>query len=237
MDVAEELVQAFLAAYRPYLGARLAAMDASIDDAVFEAGEGWLERSLKELVQLAYADQARSPLEVFQESLRFPTGELERQGRPRVARDPGQEAALPGDVYDLAPVSSAELGERAWQAHFAWGAAKAAALAPAAKPTVLTVSRNLLDRSRIEQAAAEFRVVGWEPGEDPPRATIAFVDLEHPGADNAIRALAEAGIRAVGYGPHIDDWAMSRALALGATEALPRSRFFRDLSDLLPAVT
>ena len=37
------------------------------------------------------------------------------------------EAALPGDVYDLAPASTRDLGDEVWALHLAWGAAKAAA--------------------------------------------------------------------------------------------------------------
>jgi hypothetical protein len=38
----------------------------------------------------------------------------------------------------------------------------------------------------------------------------------------------------IGFGPHVDEFAMVRARSLGATAALARSRFFRDLAELLP---
>jgi len=38
----------------------------------------------------------------------------------------------------------------------------------------------------------------------------------------------------VAFGPHVDDLALVRAGALGADRALPRSRFFKGIADLLP---
>jgi hypothetical protein len=63
--------------------------------------------------------------------MRFPTRALAEAGTPPVRRDPAAVAALPGDLYDLAPASSRPLGDAAWEAHMAWGAAKAAAMTPA----------------------------------------------------------------------------------------------------------
>jgi hypothetical protein len=95
-----------------------------------------------------------------------------------------------------------------------------------------------VDTARIEQAAAEvgYRVEAWRslPSVGERRPSIAFIDLEHHDADDAIRLLAGAGVRVVGFGPHVDDLAMMRARALGAADALARSRFFRVVSELLP---
>jgi hypothetical protein len=56
----------------------------------------------------------------------FPTAYLLEQGCEPVTRDPVAVNALPGDVFDLAPASSAVLGEDVWRAHLQWGAEKAA---------------------------------------------------------------------------------------------------------------
>jgi hypothetical protein len=118
-------------AYRPHLQRLLAerGLDATpgMEEAI-ERGEAWLRAELSDLLARPFEDQTRGPLEVFQEAMRFPTEVLAAQGVPPVERDQVTSHALPGDVYDLAPASSRDLGEDVWRAHLAWGAAKAAAL-------------------------------------------------------------------------------------------------------------
>lgn len=236
------LLAALVDAYRRHASERIAALVAGDPPAgtqpLLEEGEEWLRSELESVLSLPYPDQGRTPLEVFQEAMRFPTAALQAAGVAPLERDPTAEAALPGDRYDLAPASSQELGEGVWRAHLAWGAAKAAAMT---RPAVGLLSRDLIDRSRIEEAvtSAGFELLAWANvgavgGGHPVRA---FVDLEHPDADAAIGVLAEAGVRVVAYGPHVDDFAMGRAASLGAAEALPRSRFFTKLPELLPTLT
>ncbi len=235
------LREALVSAYRGHARARIEALgaDPSEHGAAVEAGRAWLDGALTELLSVPWRDQRRSPLEVFQEAMRFPTESLAAAGIAPAARDAGQHAALPGDAYDLAPASSQELGEEAWQAHLAWGAAKARALAAAG--AVLYFGNNLMDRSAIDQAAkaaglhAEAISRPAEAADAAGRVLRAYVDLTHPGADEAIRALAGAGVPVVAFGPHVDDWALDRARSLGADQALPRSKFFRRLADLMPA--
>jgi hypothetical protein len=234
--IAERLHAAFLAAYRPYVESLLAERGMpSVPEAV-AAGERWLDETLGELLALPAREQPRSPLEVFQEALRFPTEALEESGVAPVGRDEAAEAALPGDLFDLAPASSQALGEEAWRAHLEWGAAKAARIGPLA----VAFTRSLMDASRIESAgsAAGFRVVtAGGPGALPGSGVVvAFVDLEHPDADEAVRQLAGLAGRVIAYGPHVDDMAMVRARALGAADALPRSQFFKDPASHFPTV-
>jgi hypothetical protein len=238
-DPATDLQRAFVAAYRPHVVRRLA--EHGIDppealDAALEDGERWLAVKLSELLGHPYSAQRRGPLEVFQEAMRFPTDALASSGVAAQQRDPAAAAALPGDRYDLAPASSQDLGEEAWRAHLAWGAAKAGAIA---RPAVGVLSSDLMDSARIEEAAdaSGYRVVVWR---SPPeigerRPAVAFIDLSHPDADEAIGSLAAAGVRVYGFGPHVDDFAMVRARSLGAVDALARSRFFRSIPDLLPS--
>ncbi|MGH8935151.1 MAG: hypothetical protein ACRDXD_02600, partial [Acidimicrobiia bacterium] len=98
--------------------------------------------------------------------------------------------------------------------------------------TVAILTRNLLDRSRIEEAvaAAGFRPVAWGESVAP---ALALVDLAHPQAEPVIEELAGAGVPTVAFGPHVDEEALARAAALGAGRSLPRSRFFRSLPQLL----
>ncbi|HUG75355.1 MAG TPA: hypothetical protein VMM81_06765 [Acidimicrobiia bacterium] len=226
---------ALVAAYRPYVEAKLGDRGLPpVSEAIAE-GSAWLDTALSELLDLPATDQRRSPLELFQEAMRFPTEALAAAGVPPVSRDPVSESALPGDLYDLALASSQALGEDAWQAHLQWGANKAAQL----RPLAVLVTRNLMDGSKVEAAGASrgYRVATVRRIDAVPEgAVVVFVDLEHPDADEAVRSAKGHAGRVVAYGPHVDDIAMVRAQALGADEAMPRSRFFRDPSAHFPAV-
>lgn len=234
-DSARSLLQALVAAYRPYVEAALVARGLPPVTEALADGEAWLEARLETLLALPASEQRRSPLELFQEAMRFPTEALAALGVEPTVRDEVAESALPGDIYDLAPASSQALGETAWQAHLEWGAAKAAAM----RPVAVLVTRNLMDGSKVESAATArgFRLVTIRrPADLPERAVVVFVDLEHPDADEAVRQASEQAGRVIAYGPHVDDIAMVRAQALGADEAMPRSRFFRDVAGQFPGV-
>ncbi len=234
MDQASrDLLVTFVASFRPYLRERLAERDwPSIPEAV-QRGSEWLGRSLDQLLSQPYALQRRTPLELFQEALAPANEALEAAGVPVPVRDTAAVAALPGDHYDLAPASSAALGEEAWRVHIAWGVAKAAVVT---RPAVALLAANLLDRDRIERV-----VVTRGLRLDPIRGAsgvggqiLVLVDLTDPAADETITAAATAGVRTIGFGPHVDEFAMVRARSLGATQAMARSQFFRDLEGLLP---
>jgi len=230
-----ELIDAFVAAYRPYVESRLAAAGLPRVDEAIDEGRAWLTGALTALLVKPYRQQHRSPLEVFQEALRPPTEALAGVGAAPATRDEMAVAALPGDTFGLAPASSQELGEAAWRAHLAWGATKAAAM----RPSAVVVTRNLLDGSRITAAAeaSGYRLVTMASvPADPAHHAVGFVDLEHPDADQAVRTLVETCGRVVAFGPHVDDLAMTRARSLGADDAIPRSRFFGSLASQFPAV-
>ncbi|HSM01729.1 MAG TPA: hypothetical protein VK960_04700 [Acidimicrobiia bacterium] len=233
--VSSELIEAFVAAYRPYVEGRLEHAGLPGVDEAIDEGRAWLARALGDLLARPYREQHRSPLEVFQEALKHPTEALVAAGSPPAPRDEVAIAALPGDTFGLAPASSQELGEGAWRAHLAWGATKAAAL----RPSAVAVTRNLLDGSRLLEAAeaAGYRLstMASVPTDDDHHA-VGFVDLEHPDSDLAVRRLAEICGRVVAFGPHVDDQAMIRARSLGADEAVPRSRFFGSLRSWFPDV-
>lgn len=234
-EFSARLHEAFVAAYGPYVETKLGERSLPpIPEAVAE-GSAWLDTALLELFDQPAAEQRRSPLELFQEAMQFPTAALEAAGVPPVPRDPVSESALPGDIYDLAPASSQALGEGVWQVHLEWGASKAAAL----RPLAVLVTRNLMDGSKVEAAGASrgYRVETVRRVDAvPEQAVVVLVDLEHPDADEAVRSFSGQAARVVAYGPHIDDIAMVRAQALGADEVMPRSRFFKDLSAHFPTI-
>ena len=195
-----------------------------------EEGRGWLRTALDELLGRPYELQDRGPLELFQEALGFPTRVLEQAGHAPVPRDLPAANALPGDLYDLAPVSSRELGEAVWLCHLAWGTAKAHAMT---RRTAGILTRNLMDRSKLE---AGLRAAGWSTvqvkgGEAEEGLDALVVDLEHPDADKVLAA-SSSTITCLAYGPHVDKAAFERARRAGASQALPRSIVFRDTSAL-----
>ncbi|MDE0168851.1 MAG: hypothetical protein OXS29_04960 [bacterium] len=121
------LVDAYAAYVRAAVGQRIGREPAGLDEALGE-GRRWLQDALECLLGRPYPLQDRGPLELFQEAMRFPTAVLQAEGYPPVPRDDLTRSALPGDLYDLAPASSRDLGEEVWRAHLAWGATKAAAM-------------------------------------------------------------------------------------------------------------
>lgn len=123
----EVLVNGYEAYARAVVAERIGSEPVGLDDAIRE-GREWLHEVLEHLLRLPFPLQDRGPLEVFQEAMRFPTLVLQEAGHPPVLRDDAARSALPGDVYDLAPASSRDLGEEVWRAHLVWGAAKAAAM-------------------------------------------------------------------------------------------------------------
>ena len=237
----ETLYRAMIDAYRPYVEAAVGGLrtrlPATLDSAI-EEGLAWLDDALAELLNTPFREQPRGPLEVFQDAMRFPTMALSAAGVPPSERDHAAAVALPGDLYDLAPASSQALGEGVWEAHIAWGAAKAQAF----RPLIGLLSTNLMDVSRIESVvgSAGFRLVVWRGMAEldplPSLPAMAFVDLAHAAADEAIETLGSAGLRVIGFGPHVDDLAMVRARSLGAADAIAWSVFFRTLERLLPTV-
>jgi len=131
---ARALRDALTRVYRPWLMHLFETRAWAVGPAVAEAiddGERWLADQLDQLLSEPFDRQRRGPLELFQEAMRFPTSALLDLGVDRVDRDVMAAQAIPGDVFDLAPASSAALGDTAWHAHLAWGAAKANALGQA----------------------------------------------------------------------------------------------------------
>ena len=200
-----------------------------LGDAI-EEGRGWLRAALHELLGRPYRLQDRGPLELFQEALWFPTRVLEEAGHSPAPRDSLAANALPGDIYDLAPVSSRELGEAVWHCHLAWGTAKAGAMT---RRTVGILTRNLIDMSKLEAGltAAGWLAVPVKGSETPAGLDALVVDLEHPAAFRSLEA-ATSRIACVAYGPHVNAAAFERAERAGANHALPRSIVFRDIPAL-----
>lgn len=124
----KELIDSFVAAYEPHVAQRCRELGFELPAVAVDRGREWLRSELSSLLEQPFPEQRRGPLELFQEAMSFPTQALAERGLEPVVRSPVAEAALPGDLFDLAPASSSELGEDAWRAHLQWGAAKARAM-------------------------------------------------------------------------------------------------------------
>lgn len=234
------LHSAFVGGFGPYLKAILDERGLpQLPDETIQAAADWLDEELRALLDQPFHLQRRSPLELLQQAMEGPTGALQAAGVKPPLRDPVSVAALPGDHYGLAPASSAVLGESAFHAHLAWGAAKARAMAPlvAERRPVLLLSGDLMDRSRFEEAVREVGLELATSADDGVRPVVAFVDLKHPDADDFIRTLAADDVAIVAYGPHVDADAMTRARLLGAGTVLARSRLLNAITDHLPRLT
>ncbi len=252
-SISEALRSSLVSAFSGYVieRARVLGVDPEVVSASIEEGTRWLDNELGRVLGQPFVSQRQSPLEIFRSALRHPTQALSRAGVETPHRDPAARDALPEDVYDLAPASSQSLGDAAWQAHIAWGIAKAEAVSgavpavPPAEPrgsSVALVGVDLMDRTTISNvvAAAGLEFLVWrnpaaiETGLEGGLPLVALVDLAHPHSEDAITRLASEGVTTIAFGPHVDEAAMTRADELGATEVLPRSRFFRRLPELLP---
>lgn len=250
------VAETFVEAYPGYVRRRLASAGVQgpeIETAI-ERGRASLVAAFASWQEASPERQRASPLEMFREALAAPTAAAVALGTPPPDRDDAQERALPGDVLDLTPATSRDLGDEAWGAHVAWGIARAEAVAgmvprsqetPLAGVRVALVGTDLMDRTRIGDAAeaAGYELLVWRnpgaiaAGLETAAPAIALVDLSHPAATEAIARLTDAGVRTVAFGAHVDDLAMAAARALGADEVLPRARFFARLSSLFPQLT
>ncbi len=224
-----DLVDRFVDAYRPYVLQRCTERGWAHSKRVLTSlaeGEAWLRASLTSLFDLPFGAQRRGPLEVFQEAMRFPTEALAADGVQEPERDETVSRALPGDVYDLAPASTRLLGDDVWAAHMAWGAKKAAAIT---RPAVLVATRNLIDWSRIEEAAsvASMSAARWRGSASG--AALVCVDLERDDALAIVKAGVTEGVSVVAYGPHRSVEVLDAARAAGASRVLARSAFFARL--------
>ena len=95
---------------------------------------------------------------------------------------------------------------------------------------VVALTPDLLDRSKVSAAFPDAVHVGAAAllGRVGEGADLVLVDLERPGAVEAVTDLRAT--RVVAFGPHVDGDLLAAATALGV-EAMPRSRFFRLLAD------
>jgi hypothetical protein len=92
---------------------------------------------------------------------------------------------------------------------------------------IVAYAPDLADRSRIEAALPEVTFVKSLDDLGGIDADIVILDLSRTPDFPPTKAP-----RVIGYGSHIDDELLTRARAAGI-DAMPRSRFFRDVAAVL----
>ena len=92
---------------------------------------------------------------------------------------------------------------------------------------------DLMDRSRLGGLgdAVTFVSTIAQIG-DATHGDTVIVDLGRDGAVTAAGAAAARGARVIGFAAHVDDELLNSAKAAGI-EALPRSRFFKQIGEML----
>lgn len=100
---------------------------------------------------------------------------------------------------------------------------------------VVALVADLMDRTRIGAVATDVGVdvqfVSRPDQLSVDGADLVVVDLHLEGAIGAISGLP-VGVRAVGFGPHVDTARLKAARAAGCTTVLARSAFFSQLPDI-----
>ena len=99
--------------------------------------------------------------------------------------------------------------------------------------TIVALVPDLMDRSKVAAVAPGVTFVpsAADLAAAAVGADLVVIDLSRPGALEALQALG--GVRTIGFGSHVDADLLAAAAAAGASEVLPRSRFFAHLPELL----
>ena len=94
---------------------------------------------------------------------------------------------------------------------------------------VIVFAPDLMDRSRISAALPHAQFVNAvDKLSEAGAESVVLVDLGRPGVLEAISTLAAP---VVGFASHVDEGLLVAAREAGCAEVLPRSRFFRRLTD------
>jgi hypothetical protein len=95
---------------------------------------------------------------------------------------------------------------------------------------LVVLTNNVMDATRVQAIVPGATVARSLADDALGAADVILLDLasRHDPAD-----VVALGPPVVAYGPHVDTEALDGAIAAGCREALPRSRVFRRLPDLL----
>jgi hypothetical protein len=96
--------------------------------------------------------------------------------------------------------------------------------------TVVAYVPDLMDRSRIAAAVPDATFVRSAAELVDAAADVVVLDAARPGALDVVPLLRG---RVVAFGSHVDSDLLDAARAAGVDEVMPRSAFFRRLSEVL----
>lgn len=231
-----ELRSALVEAYPGYVAGVLTSRGIAVDEVVADAiveGTAVLDGLLASLDATPTLEQRTSPLELFREALRPVDRALALVGAPEATDVRGDQAAW--DRYGLAPGSSQVLGDRAHEAHLAWGVRKAAAMAPLVTRPRAVLMTTADRHGELVPAVEELGYV--VPTREGEPVAAALIDVGLGGiAHEAIRRWATSGAYVVAFGDEIDDLSTDGLRALGADVVVATSRLLADPSAHLPTI-
>ncbi len=243
---AQRLHSALVSAFPAYATALFAERGYPLDRStveVIETATSQLDLELAAELEQPFVEQRRTPLELFSLALDALNPILEDadveespDGRPR-------------DPYGLAPGSSAALGDAVQAAHTQWGAAKAIALtgvdrtAPP-RPAVVVLTADRVARQQLCEAAEQ---AGYQcHGARNPSAVagavatdtvkLAFVDLAHRAAYDAVERLTKARVPTIVFGTAVDDLTETGLRAAGVKSVVERDRLLTEPGEHLPRI-
>jgi hypothetical protein len=99
--------------------------------------------------------------------------------------------------------------------------------------SIVALVPDLMDRSRLSGASPHpIDFVRRIDPDEPIDADLVVVDLARVDDLIAIRRAAPRS-RIIAFGPHVDDAALEEARRAGIDDVMPRSQFFRQISELL----
>jgi hypothetical protein len=241
---AKRLHAALVAAFPAYATRRFADAGYPLDKRSVEAIEAATTRldfELADELERPFVDQRRTPLELFDNAIGTLTPILLAAGvEPRAG---GRSS----DPYDLAPGSTAVLGEAVQRAQAAWGAAKASAFTGGdprgpQRPTVVVMTMDRVARQQLCYAAEQ---AGYQcvPARNPSgvagaiaadKVKLGLVDLAHRAARDAVERLRSAGVTTIVFGAAIDDLTETGLLAAGVRTVVDREALLTAPEEHLP---
>jgi hypothetical protein len=236
----DDIRLSFVAAYPRYVAAVLASRGIAVDEVLGDAiveGSTVLDGLLANLEATELIEQSSSPLELFREALRPIDRALALVGAPLPPSGSGAMRIAPWDRYALSPGSSQVLGQRARDAHIAWGLGKAQAVARHVDSTQGPVVGLLCPAGDLPDLVAEAEALHYRTTMLPSDTdvSVAVVCADEPDADAVVRMVSQRA-RVIVYGRSMDDLDQVRFTAMGASSAVDAGRLFGRLAEYIPVI-
>lgn len=186
---------------------------------------------VRTLLRLDIDRQRSTPLEVLRRGVQFPARVLDLASVPPVERDDFSVAQFPDDIYDLTPMSFADVDPELHEPSLVWGAAKAHVhlrrRREAGEGQALLVAAlipNVMDRGKTLKVYPAIEWLSGDAGLRETSADLVLIDLKRV---DDLTAAADVAGWTVGFAPHVEEDLLAQAADAGFDEVLPRSIFFK----------